>query len=89
MGKNEETLDAVAQLVDEVKRLHMALTVQRSAYLLLVHHLSQQGRANPQTLLAGVEAMAQAQAEPEWQESHEQLAAELRELCSRPSTKRK
>lgn len=88
MGTHAALLQATEQLTDEVQRLHMAQTVQRSAYLLLARQMCLKGYADPQMLVADVETMGGTQPDRDWQDGHARLAAELLAACGQPSARR-
>jgi hypothetical protein len=79
--KDDVTLLQVArQLVDEVQLLQMDLTVQRSAYVLLVRRLAQRRQALPDELASDLERMGRTQEAQGWQVPHSTLAGHLRLL---------
>ena len=81
----EETLALVQQLTNEVQRLHMAQTVQRSAYVVLVHQLAAKKLLNTGSLANALHTMAQTQPDADWQSGHAELAAALELLQNLPS----
>lgn len=89
MKDREVIADALEQITAELQQLHMAQTVQRSAYLLLVRHLSAQGHVQLSTLLADLEAMGQTQTDASWRSAHKEVASALRLLQSLPSARQK
>ena len=89
MGTHRALLMATEQLTTEVQRLHMAQTVQRSAYLLLARQMCLKGYADPQMLVADVETMGKARPGRDWQDGHGRLAAELQAACGQPSARQR
>ena len=77
MNDRETLLQTLDQMVAELRSLHMAQTVQRSAYLVLVRHLAAQGLAQPETLMADLQTMGETQTEPGWRSGHAEIANAL------------
>ena len=85
MTDRESILTLVQQLTDEVQRLHMSQTVQRSAYVVLVQHLAAQNLARPDALAKDLETMALTQLDEDWQSGHSELADVMRLVGGLPS----
>lgn len=85
MKDRDSILDLVQQLADEVQRLHMAQTVQRSAYMVLVRHLAAHGLARPGQLAKDLRSMASTQPDADWQSGHAEIAGVLELLQNLPS----
>lgn len=84
MNDRESILTLVQQLTDEVQSLHMAQTVQRSAYVVLVHQLHGKGLVNPGSLAKALRTMAETQPDADWQSGHAEIAGALEPLQNRP-----
>lgn len=85
MSESESILLLVKRLTEEVQRLSMAQTVQRSAFVVLVRHLAALGLAQPDTLATDLLTMADAQPEAGWKSGHAEIAAALKLLRALPS----
>ena len=85
MNKNELLAQALQDLMDEVRRLDMAQTVQRSAFVLLARHLAARGFADLGELARDTERMGSTQDEPGWQDGHAEIAGVLRLVHGLPS----
>ena len=71
-------VQALESVTEELRRLQMTQTVQRTALALLARHLSVQGLADLETLAQDLETMGSTQTEPGWQEGLEEIASLLR-----------
>ncbi len=89
MNDRESILALVQQLTDEVQRLHMAQTVQRSAYVVLVQQLAAKGLVNPGSVAKALRVMASMEPDANWQSGHAELASALELLQNPPSKQRK
>ncbi|MBX9833199.1 MAG: hypothetical protein K2X78_09160 [Burkholderiaceae bacterium] len=81
--------DVLQALLEQVQQLHMAQTVQRTAYVALARHLAVQGHADLPTLANDLDTLAQVQQEPDWQSGLQELSASLRFADGLPSSGRK
>ena len=81
--------DVLQALLEQVQQLHMAQTVQSTAYVALARHLAVQGYADLPTLANDLDTLAQVQNEPGWQSGLQELSAALRFADGRPSSGRK
>ena len=70
--------DVLQALLEQVQQLHMAQTVQSTAYVALARHLAVQGYADLPTLANDLDTLAQVQNEPGWQSGLQELATSLR-----------
>lgn len=84
-----ETLSLVKTLSAEMHHLLTAQTVQRSAYVVLVHHLQAKGLVHLPSLALALRTMAETEPGPEWKSGHAELAAALELLQNLPSQKPK
>lgn len=89
MSDQKQLLDLLGQLTAELQDLSMAQTVQKSAYVVLVHQLASKGLVRPQTLAKDLLLMSEVQQEQSWKDHHEELASVLKALNVKPSTRRK
>jgi hypothetical protein len=76
--------DALQGLLEQVQTLHMAHTVQRSAYVALALRLQRQALLDVQGLAADLELLGSTQSEPGWQSGLAELAAVLQHVGDRP-----
>ena len=81
--------DVLQALLEQVQQLHMAQTVQSTAYVALARHLAVQGYADLPTLANDLDTLAQVQNEPGWQSGLQELSASLRFADGLPSRGRK
>ena len=70
--------DVLQALLEQVQKLHMAQTVQSTAYVALARHLAVQGHADLPTLANDLDTLAHVQSEPGWQSGLQELATSLR-----------
>lgn len=89
MNEHESHLPVMQAILDELQQLHMALTVQQSAYLLLARRLAARGHIQLTGLAADLRLISQTQDASGWAESHESLAAAVMSADIRSSTQRK
>ena len=80
MTVHPAVLDTLEALAAEVQALHMAQTVQKSAYVALVSHLAKLGLVQLPVLAADLEMLASVQPDEGWQSGHAQLADVLKQL---------
>jgi hypothetical protein len=80
MSDEGKLLQIAQRLIGEVQLLQMDVTVQRSAYLLLVRRLARGGAGLPSRLAEDLERMGGTQEAPDWQALHASLAGQLRLL---------
>lgn len=85
MNDRESILALVRQLTEEVQRLHMAQTVQRSAYVVLVQQLAAKGLVNPGSVAKALRVMASMEPDADWQSGHAEIAGALELLQNLPS----
>ena len=76
--------DALQGLLEQVQALHMAHTVQRTAYVALALRLQRQGVLDVQGLAADLELLGTTQSEPGWQSGLAELAAVLQHAGDPP-----
>lgn len=88
MTTHPTVLAAIEALAAEVQGLHMAHTVQRSAYVALARHLQRQGHVQLPVLAADLRTLASVDADADWQSGHEHLAALLEKLNATPRRSR-
>lgn len=81
----EETLSLVKNLSEEMQRLLMTQTVQRSAYVVLVQHLQAKGLVHLPSLAKALRTMAESEPDADWQSGHAELAGVLEILQNMPS----
>ncbi len=72
--------------VELAKLSAMQFTVLQSAYVILARHLQSACGLELEALANDLEYMAGTQDHPTWRNGHEQLVAQLRSLCSPPSS---
>jgi len=75
-----QLLDVIDSLIAEIAALNMQNAVQRSAWLVLVRHLSKQGFVDPGTLAGDLLTMGQTESDSGWQSGHAAIAELLRQL---------
>lgn len=89
MNDREATIQALEGLLAEVQSLHMAQTVQRSAYVVLVHHLQAKGLVHLPSLAKALRTMAESEPDADWQSGHAEFADALELLQNLPSKQSK
>lgn len=85
MNDRESILAVVRDLTEEVQRLHMAQTVQRSVYVVLVQQLHGKGLVNPGSVAKALRTMADTVSDADWQSAHAEIAGALELLQNLPS----
>lgn len=89
MNDREQILTLVQQLTQEVQHLHMAQTVQQSAYVMLVHQLQAKGLVNLGSLAKALRTMADTQPDADWRAGHAEIEGVLELLQNLPSKSQK
>lgn len=88
MQHHQDLPDVLDELLNQVRDLHAAQTVQRAAFVVLARHLSKAGHANLLQLKRDLEMMAGTQPEPAWQSGLAELAEALLLVHAGPSADR-
>ena len=84
MTTHPTVLAAIEALAAEIEGLHMANTVQRSAYVALARHLHRQGHVQLPVLAADLRMLGSVETDADWQAGHEELASLLDTLAAMP-----
>ncbi|MBC7215665.1 MAG: hypothetical protein H5U28_10755 [Burkholderiaceae bacterium] len=88
MQHHQDLPDVLDELLNQVRDLHAAQTVQRAAFVVLARHLSKTGHADLLQLARDLEMMADSQPEPAWQSGLAELAEALLLVHAGPSADR-
>lgn len=84
----KQLLNAVEELLEQVRALQMQSTVQRSAYAALVRHLVQHGHVDAKALIQDIRTLGSAQDEEGWTDGHEEFAGLIALMSQLPSVRR-
>ena len=78
MTPPQNPTDVLQGLLAQVQQLHMAQTVQRTAWVALARHMAVLGHADLPVLAQDLQTLGQAQPDPGWQSGLQGLADALR-----------